>query len=156
MSVQDGDRPTARARPLVLPEIFDGQKRFDEWVSHFENVSAVNGWNDDDKLLWLKVRLTGKAHVAFAQLAHETQQSYATAKQALINRFDPPSKQQLYKVEFEARFKRDKETWADFADELLQLSSKAFPRLQEEAREELALSRYIDQLKDPQVSFAVK
>ena len=85
MSVQDGDRPTARARPLVLPEIFDGQKSFDEWVSHFENVSAVNGWNDDDKLLWLKVRLTGKAHVAFAQLAHETQQSYTTAKQALIN-----------------------------------------------------------------------
>jgi len=102
-------------------------------------VSAVNGWNDDDKLLWLKVRLTGKAHVAFAQLAHETQQSYATAKQTLIDRFDPPSKQQLYKVEFEARVKRDKETWADFADELLQLGSKAFPKLQEEAREELAL-----------------
>jgi len=49
--MQDGDQPTARAaRPLVLPEVFDGQKSFDEWVSHFENVSAVNGWNDDDKL----------------------------------------------------------------------------------------------------------
>jgi len=94
--------------------------------------------------------------VAFAQLAHETQQSYATAKQALIDCFDPPSKQQLYKVEFEARIKRDKDTWADFADELLQLGSKAFPKLQVEAREELTLSRYLDQLKDPQVSFAVK
>ena len=51
MSVQDGDQPTARARPLVLPEVFDGQKSFDKWVSHFENVSAVNGWNDDNKLL---------------------------------------------------------------------------------------------------------
>lgn len=142
--------------PLVLPEVFDGQKSFEEWVSHFENVSAVNGWNDEDKLLWLKVRLTGKAHVAFAQLAHETQQSYATAKKALIDRFDPLSKQQLYKVEFEARAKRDKETWADFADELLRLASKAFPKLQEEAREELALSRYLDQIRDPQVSFAVK
>lgn len=156
MSVPDGDQPTARARPLVLPEVFDGQMSFDEWVSHFENVAAVNGWNDDNKLLWLKVRLTGKAHVAFAQLAHETQQSYETAKKALIDRFDPPSKQQLYKVEFETRAKRDKETWADFADELLHLCSKAFPKLQEEAREELALSRYLDQLRDPQVSFAVK
>ena len=70
MSVPDGDQPTARARPLVLPEVFDGQRSFDEWVSHFENVSAVNGWNDDNKLLWLKVRLTRKAHVAFAQLAY--------------------------------------------------------------------------------------
>ena len=71
--------------------------------------------------------------MAFTQLAHETQQSYKTAKKAIIDRFDPPSKQQLYKVEFEARAKRDKETWANFADELLHLCSKAFPKLQEEA-----------------------
>jgi len=102
------------------------------------------------------VRLTGKAHVAFTQLAHETQQSYETAKKALVDRFDPPSKQHLYKVELEARSKRDKETWADFANELLLLASKAFPKLQEEAREELALNRYLDQLRNPQVSFAVK
>ena len=94
---------TPHARLLVLLEVFDGQKSFDKWVSHFENVSTVNGWNDNDKLLWLKVRLTEKAQMAFAQLAHETQQSYATAKQALIDRFDPPSKQQLYKVKLELR-----------------------------------------------------
>ena len=159
MTEQEGERQpghSAQTRPVVLPEVYDGQKSFDEWVSHFENVSAVNGWNDESKLLWLKVRLTGKAHVAFTQLDHEIQQSYATAKKALIERFDPPSKQQLYKVEFEGRRKRDKETWVDFADELLLLASKAFPKLQEEAREELALSRYLDQLRDPQVSFAVK
>ena len=40
MSVQD-------APLLVLLEVFDGQKSFDKWVSHFENVSTVNGWNDD-------------------------------------------------------------------------------------------------------------
>ena len=33
---------------------------------------------------------------------------------------------------------------------------KAFPNLQDEAREQLALNRYMDQLKDPQISFAVK
>ena len=39
---------------------------------------------------------------------------------------------------------------------MLLLASKAFPTLQDEAREELALSRYLDQLSDPQVSFGVK
>ena len=38
----------SRTRPLVLPEVFDGDKSFDQWVSHFENVSAVNGWNDGE------------------------------------------------------------------------------------------------------------
>ena len=62
MTEQEGERQPghpAQTRPLVLPEVFDGQKSFDEWVSHFENVSAVNDWNDESKLLWLKVRLTG-------------------------------------------------------------------------------------------------
>jgi len=59
-------------------------------------------------------------------------------------------------VEFENRKKREIESWADFGDELLLLASRAFPSLQEEAREDLALSRYFDQLKDPQVSFGVK
>jgi len=102
--MQDGDQLTTCAWPS---QVFGGQKNFDEWVNHFENLSAVNGWNDDDKLLWLKVRLMGKAHVAFA---HETQQFYATAKQVLIDHFDPPSKQQLCKVESETR---TKETWED-------------------------------------------
>ena len=57
-------------------------------------------------------------------------------------------------MEFESRMKGDKESWADFADELLLLASKAFLKLQEEVQEEL--SRYLDQIRDPQVSFVVK
>ena len=36
------------------------------------------------------------------------------------------------------------------------LASKAFPSLQDEAREKLALSKYLDQFKDLQVSLGVK
>ena len=44
----------------MLPEVFSGEGDFDEWVSHFESVSAVNGWTDNENLLWIRVRLTGK------------------------------------------------------------------------------------------------
>ena len=157
--MSESDQPAqgpSRQRPLVLPEIFDGDGSFTEWICHFESVSDVNGWSDEDKLLWIRVRLTGKAHMAHTRLSHETQQHYTTTKEALRERFEPPSKRHLYKVEFESRKKRDKESWADFGDELLLLASKAFPSLQDEAREELALTRYLDQLSDPQVSFGVK
>ena len=36
------------------------------------------------------------------------------------------------------------------------LVNKTFPNLQEEAREQLAMSIYLDQLRDPRVSFGVK
>ena len=140
----------------MLPEVFSGDGNFDEWISHFESVSAVNGWTEDENLLWIRVRLTGKAHVAHAQLPHETQQTYAAVKDALRERFEPESKRELYKVQFENRRKQKEESWADFGDDLMALVNKAFPRLQEEAREQLAISKYMDQLRDPQISFGVK
>ena len=47
------------------------------------------------------------------------------------------------------------ESWAHFSD-LQQLADKVFPMLHVEVREELALSRYLDQLNPSQTSFAVK
>ena len=140
---QEGEerQPTLQPmRPVVLPEIFTGEGNFDDWISHFESVAAINKWSDGEKLLWLKVRLTGKAHVAFDQLARESQESYVIARKALQERFEPESKRILYKAEFETRRKKKLESWADFSDDLRRLADKAFPTLQVEAREELALS----------------
>ena len=95
--------------PLVLPGTFTGDNDFDHWISHFESVSSMNKWTDDDKLLWLQVRLTGKAHMALGQMSHETQGSYATVKKALQERFEPESKRMLYKTEFETRRKKSAE-----------------------------------------------
>ena len=41
------------------------------------------------------------------------------------------------------------EGWADFADNLRSLADKAYPELQEEARERLSLNRYLDRITDP-------
>ena len=154
---EEGEGPAPRpSRPLVLPEIFSGEGNFDDWVSHFESVAAVNKWTDEDKILWLRVRLTGKAHVAYTRLGNEVQQSYSRSKAELRDRFEPSSKKELYKVQFECRKKSNTENWADFADDLLVLVDKAFPDLQIEAKEQLALSRFFDQLESPQISFAVK
>ena len=46
----------SHARPLVYPEIFNGGGSLTNSICHFESVSAVNGWSDDDKILWLQVR----------------------------------------------------------------------------------------------------
>ena len=118
----DGERSTAPRdqrpkRPLLIPDPFDGETNFDEWISHSEKVAELNGWTDEEKLswlkhryyykssIWLKVRLIGKAHVSFNNLAHVVQQSYSTIKIALQNRFEPYSKREMYKVELENRKK---------------------------------------------------
>ena len=56
------------SRPLVLPEPFSGESSWDAWIGHFEDMAAVNGWEEQEKLLWQRVRLTGRARTAFQRL----------------------------------------------------------------------------------------
>ncbi|KAL5460388.1 hypothetical protein EMCRGX_G033834 [Ephydatia muelleri] len=144
-------------RPYVLPELFNGEKDFVEWVDHFGDVAAINRWGEDAKLAWLKVRrLTDRAQTAFKRLPQSTKEKFEDAVKALKERFEPTSKRELYTAEFQVRRKERKQDWADFAQDLRMLADKAFPDLQMEARDCLSLNRFLDQITDPQINFAVK
>ena len=68
-----------RSRPLVLPEVYSGEGDFDDWISHFESVSAVNGWMDGDKLLWIQLRLTGKVHLVYTRFSLQSKVLFVNA-----------------------------------------------------------------------------
>ena len=102
------------------------------------------------------MRLTGKAQTAWKRLSSETKDDYEAAKEALQKRFEPDSKRKLYFVEFQARIRKRDESWGDFADELRVLAEKALPELDDKAKELLALERYLGELDNPQVAFAVR
>ena len=63
------------ARPVVLPEIFDGSK---SW-----GVAAVRAWDDADKLKWLHVRVTERAQKALHLLSEASRGTYAATRAAL-------------------------------------------------------------------------
>ena len=139
----------------LLSEVFTGDEDFDNWLYLFESVSAINRWSDSEKVLWLNVKLVGKAHMAYQRLSNETCKSYKNTTIALRNRFEPVCKKELYKVELNSRTRREGESWADFGDALIFLASKAFPNFQHETLERLALDRYLDQLVPEQLHFSV-
>jgi len=116
-------------RPLVLPETFDGTGSWTDWCFHFENVSAVNGWDDTQKLRWLRVRVTGRAQKALHRLSGPATASYEARRDALRARLEPESRHTRYEAEFQSRRKRAGEGWADFADDLRRLADKAYPTL---------------------------
>jgi len=94
--------------------------------------------------------------VAYARLSHMIQPSYLLLKEALLKHFESSCKETLYKIEFNDRKKKENETWGDLGDHLLLLASRAFPSLEREVHEELALWKYLDQLSTPQLSLAVR
>jgi hypothetical protein len=139
-----------------LPETFSGEGDLAEWIDHFESVAAVNESDDTGKLQWLRVRLTGRALTAFKRFPEGAKTSFGAATTALKERLDPESHRELHIVEFQTRKKSRTESWADFGEDLRILADRAYPDLQEEARERLSLNRYLDQLTDPQIAFVVR
>ena len=140
-------------RPLILPEVFDGEGDFVEWIQHFISVAVVNKWDDVAKLQWLHVRVAGRVCVA---LSRATSESYKQAREALQKHFEPSSKSELYKNELQSIENGNVRVGGDFADRLAVLTDKAYPELREEAREYIALNRYMDQLVDPRVAFSLR
>ena len=98
---------------------------------------SCNRWTEEGKLLWLRVRLVGhcQAATAFKRVDEGAKESYTNSVTALKERFDPGSKCELYLAELLARKKRTREEWAAFAEDLKRLVERAYPELQDNARE---------------------
>ena len=124
-------------------------------MNHFETAPLVSGWDDPKKLLWFRERLTKRAQMVWKRLSVKARATYEGAKEALCKRYEPESKRELYSIEFQAKKRRPDEPWADFADNLRILADRAFPELQEEACEKLLLERFLGEMTNQQVAFAV-
>jgi len=59
-------------QPAVLPKTFSVEGEWTQYICHFENIAAVNEWEDAKKLLWLKARLTGRVQLTPQHLSTET------------------------------------------------------------------------------------
>ena len=100
--------------------------------------------------------MVGSAQTAYGRLPNTSKASYELLKKVLKERFEPDSKKELYLSEFGTRKRKAGEGWAEYADELRVLADRAFPDLDDKARERLALNQYLSQLDHPQVAFNVK
>jgi len=87
------------SKPLIILETYQGGDGWDEWITRFENVATVNGWDVVAKLNWIKVYLAGRAQKAFQGLQEGSRDTYNHVKVALTERFEPASKCELYNAE---------------------------------------------------------
>jgi hypothetical protein len=146
------------ARPVAVPEVFtgDGKQSWSDWVDHFDSVADVNEWDASAKKKWIRARLTGRAATAFRRLPEADRATFAKIVAGLTKRFEPECRKELYVAEFQRRTKRRSEDWAAYAEDLRTLVEKAYPALQTEAQELLALNHFLAQIENVHVAFGVR
>ena len=101
------------------------------------------------------MRLVGKARKAWNRLPEDSKGNYNLAKAALRQRFEPDSHKDLCAAEFQTQCKRQDETWGDLVDNLRTLAERAFPELDERAKEKLSVDCFLSLLDRSDVALAV-
>ena len=90
---------------MITPEPFSGEQSWEDWIDQFESIASINGWNDEQKLIWLKVCL--KALLAYKRFSVTAHASFKNAVVALAERFEPESYiSQSYLTEFQSHCKK--------------------------------------------------
>jgi len=145
-----------RITPSILPEAYDGEAEWGEWIAHFDCVARINSWDDEMRLLWLQVRMTGKARRAWERFTAEAKLSYQTAVSCLCEQFEPSCHRDLHGNKFRTMGKNKGETWADFADRLRNSADLAFPELGNMAKERITVDRFLGSLDNPTVALFVR
>ena len=102
----------------------------------------------------MTVQMMGHVQTAFRRFPEASRRSYSAAKQALLERFEPLAKKEVYLAEFQCRKKDRAEGWGDFANALKTLVEKTF--LEAAAKETLALNQYLTQVESSQIALGVK
>ena len=141
-----GDCPTmvpmTKSKPLTIkPEVYNGADDWYEYISHFEVCAELGRWSDEDKVLALAASLRGPARTYYISLPIQSRQPYTTLVGKLEQRFGSSRQQNRWLSKFEARRRQTDESIAVLADDLRQMSQKAYSNLAPRAQEALALNQ---------------
>ena len=100
------------------------------------------------------MQLVGRAATVFKRVPEPWE--LCRLHRGLRERFDPSSKRELYLAELLGHKKHRAKDWATFAEDLKTLVDKTYPELQDDVKEQLALTHYLRQLEQQQLAFSVK
>ena len=55
----------AESKSVTIPEPFSGGESWEDWIDQFHSFAEINHWNNEQKSMWLKVRLSGAKRYSF-------------------------------------------------------------------------------------------
>ena len=138
------------------PATYDGTGSWLDYKSHFEMVSAVNNWNEQQKGLYLAVSLRGQAQAILGDLPTDKKSEFKILVNALEERFAPPSQTELYRAQFRERRQKSTETLPELGQAIRRLANLAYPTAPRDVCETLAKEQFIDGLFDTDMRLRIK
>lgn len=160
---------TPRVKSGVIPQVCGkGQRRdirvatyggscdWNDYRSHFEACASINGWDEDEKGLYLAASLRGHAQGVLGDLSDDKKGHYNHLVRSLEERFAPLYQMELYRVQLKERKQRASESLPELGQTIRRLVNKAYPTAPGEVRETLAKEHFLDAFVNTEMRIKIK
>jgi hypothetical protein len=147
-------RRPARQRSTVSmkPEVYNGDGDWEVYLNHFELCAELGNWGPREKVLTLAASLRGQAQFFYVTISKEERGSYLGLTHKLGQRFGRARQQPMWMSRLESRKRSPEESVANLADDLKCMTQRAYPGLDHQAHEMLALNQLYKSIS-PELKF---
>ncbi|KAL3885170.1 hypothetical protein ACJMK2_025265 [Sinanodonta woodiana] len=142
--------------PKIKPQSFDGNIDIDEYLTQFNSVVEINGWNSYEKALYLASSLSGIACSLLSELENEQRTNYDTLVSALFNRFGSINRAEIFRSKLKSRYQEKGETLPELAQNIRKLTRLAYPSASTEVVEILAIEQFTEAINDSDIRLRLR
>ena len=148
--------PERRVRPSVSKTKikvfpFDGTTAWPEYLIQFNTVSAMNGWDEHEKLGYLVGSLQGVAREVLGDVDPAMRGNFDSLVTYLNKRFGPEKQEDVFKALLKGRTQKEGESFPELAHEIRRWVRNAFPGAPYPMLESMAKDYFIDAIRNPEV-----
>ncbi|WAQ97386.1 hypothetical protein MAR_030076 [Mya arenaria] len=138
------------------PQTYDGTEELDEYVTHFNIVSDINGWTYPVKSLMLARSMKGPCLSLLNDLSEHQRKDYGSLLEALQSRYGTQNRAEIYRARLQSKTQGRNETISEMALAIRNLTRKAYPSASTQVIELLALEYFIDALPDADIRLRLR
>ena len=140
-----------KERPVIKPDRYDGKSQWTSYITHFEMCARINGWDNNAKLQYLAVLLTGTAQQVLGSLPKEATGDFDKLVKALEARFDPTGRKELHRAQLRNRRQKTSESLVEMAEDIRRLVDKVYADLPADSRDMMGKDHFVDALNDSEI-----
>ena len=135
-------------KPVKLLEDFDGKQPLKEYLMHFERCAIVNGWNEEEKAMFLTASLRGDSRKLLSGLTELECKQYSKIVERLQLRFGVEKQAELHQARLLNRRQFEGESLPMLATDIRSMVDLAYQDLGAPVQERFAVQHFIDALYD--------
>jgi hypothetical protein len=151
LSMASATAGSARSCPQQKAPIFDGRTTWEAYAAQFEIIAEINGWNEAERAQFLVSALRGGTLNTLSNLNVGQRRNYGELVRAFKRRYGASGQPELAKSKLRARAQRRDEKLPELAEDVERLTRLAYPDVNEETLDSLAMDQFLDALRDEDV-----